>query len=250
MSKPIYLYITPFFPSAESWRGGYCLDAAKAIIHDGRYDVRVVVSGCGADYEWDGIKVYSLRRLEAPSGIVPFFLGWANNLLLQSKLKQEGIDIKNVAVCHANTLSFGHYSAWLKRKNPPCKAIIQFHSSYSLVLRSGRLGVIPVHATLLYLYYRHICENVDILAFVSEMSMRTFGKRYVDAPEGKIEDVRSQLLLGRWLPSLRLHRQIVVYNVCQPIITHILFAGFQCLPRSNKANFQPFDFVLKDIGCP
>lgn len=212
MSKPIYLYITPFFPSPESWRGGYCLDAAKAIISDGRYDVRVVVSGRGNDYEWDGIKVYSLHRVGAPSGVVPFLLGWINNQLLQKKLRQEGIDVKSVAVCHANTLGFGHYSAWLKRKNPSCKAIIQFHSSYSLGLRSGRLGVIPFHATLLYLYYRHVCKNVDVLAFVSDMSRRTFGKRYVDVPEGEVEDVRSQLLLGRLLPPLKLPRQVVVYN--------------------------------------
>ena len=46
--KRIYLFVTPFFPSPESWRGGYCLDAAQALIRDGRFDVRVFVPGPSA----------------------------------------------------------------------------------------------------------------------------------------------------------------------------------------------------------
>lgn len=42
-SKPIYLYITPFFPSSRTWQGGFCLDAVRAIRADGRYEVVVMV---------------------------------------------------------------------------------------------------------------------------------------------------------------------------------------------------------------
>ena len=212
MSKPIYIYLTPFFPSPESWRGGYCLDAAKALIRDGRYDVRVMVPDRGDDYEWDGVKVYRFRRIVAPSGTVPFLLFWINNWFLRRKLKREGILAERVSVFHANTLNLGHYSACMKKLNPSCRTIIQFHSSYSLELRNGRLGLIPVHATLAYLYHCYICKSVDVLAFVSEMSRRTFGKRYVSNPEGEVRDVRSLLVLGKWLPALRLPRQVVVYN--------------------------------------
>ena len=212
MNKPIYLYITPFFPSPEHWRGGYCLDAAKAIARDGRYDVRVMVTGKGVDYEWDGVTVFRFRRIIAPSGIIPFILTGLNNVIFRRKLKEMGVDPRNVTVCHANTLDFGHYAAFFKRLNSKAKTIIQLHSSYSLHLDSGRIGLIPIHATMLYFYYRRICASVDILAFVSDMSRRTFGKRYVGAPEGEVKDVRSLLWLGKILPPLKLPMQAVVYN--------------------------------------
>ena len=88
MSDRVYLYITPFFPSPTTWRGGYCLDAAKALIRDGRFDVRVITFGGGADYEWDGVKVASVRRIVAPSGIFPFWINVINNWLLKKKLIQ------------------------------------------------------------------------------------------------------------------------------------------------------------------
>ena len=243
MVKPIYLYITPFFPSPQKGWGGYCFDAAKAIARDGRYDVRVMVIGEGDDYEWVGVKVSRFRRLIAPSGTIPFVLEVFNNRIFRRKLKSMGIDLRDVAVCHANTLDCGHYAAFFKRLNPNAKTVIQMHSSYSLHLDSGRLGLIPIHATMLYFYYRRICANVDVLAFVSEMSKRTFGKRYVGTPEGEVKDVRSLLWLGKFLPPLKLPKQVVVYNG----IDKSLFSP-KAKPRHDGfvigcvANFQP----LKD----
>jgi len=243
MNKPIYLYITPFFPSPESWRGGYCLDAVKAIIRDGRYDVRVLVTGNGDDYVWDGISVACFKKIIAPSGIMPFAFEWINNNLFIRKLKSIGIDFSNVAVCHVNTFGCGHYASCFKRINPHSETIIQIHFSYGLHLDSGRLGVIPFHATLLYLYYRRICMSVDVLAFVSKMSRDTFGKMYDGVPEGRVKDVRDLLWFGKYMPSLKLPKQMVVYN---GIDTSLFFPGNK-EPHGGfvigcVANFQP----LKD----
>lgn len=212
MSKPIYLYITPFFPSPESWRGGYCLDAAKALTRDGRYDVRVMVPGSGHDYDWDGIKVYRFKKLVLPCGVAPFLVNWYNNWQFRRKLEEMGVKPEEVVVCHANTLGFAHYGAYFKGLNPKTKTVVQMHSSYSFGLRSGRLGLLPVHATMLYLYLRKMCMGCDVLAFVSDMARRTFGKIYVGAPEGEVRDVRSLLWLGRWLPALKIKETAVVYN--------------------------------------
>jgi glycosyltransferase involved in cell wall biosynthesis len=243
MNKPIYLYITPFFPSPKSWRGGYCLDAVKAIIRDGRYDVRVMVIGNDSDYIWDDINIACFRKVNAPSGVIPFLFKWINNNLFIQKIKSMSIDFSNVAVCHVNTLDCGHYASCFKKINPQTKTIIQMHSSYSLHLDSGRLGVIPFHATLLYLYYRKICMNVDVLAFVSKMSRDTFGMMYDRVPEGHIDDVRKFLLFGKFMPPLKLPKQVVVYNG----IDSSLFSSLD--KKSHRgfvigcvANFQP----LKD----
>lgn len=243
MSKPIYLYITPFFPSPESWRGGYCLDAVKAIIRDGRYDVRVIACGPGHDYEWDGVLVYRLKRVIAPFGLFPFLLDYLNNHFLKRLLDRIGVSGEDVGVCHANTLGFAHYAAFFKRISPHAKTIVQFHSSYSITLRSGRLGVIPIHATVLYFYLRRMVEHVDVLAFVSEMARNTFGKCFVGEPEGEIRDVRSQLTFGRFMRDLRLPQQIVVYNG----VDTRLFNASGRAPHEGfvigcVANFQP----LKD----
>ena len=214
MKKRVYLYVTPYFPSPESWRGGYCLDAAKAIIADGRYDVRVMLleSGGGGDYDWDGIRVNRVRWLVAPSRTFPFLLEGVNNRRFRMKLSEMGLSPADVAVCHVNTIGLGHYAAYMKRLNPATRTIIQLHSSYSVVLSNGRMGLLPVHATLMYLWYRRIIERVDMLAFVSKMSRDTFGKRFVGTPEGEVRDVRSQLWLGRFLRGMRLPERRVVYN--------------------------------------
>ena len=175
MGKQIYLYITPFFPSPESWRGGYCFDAVKALMRDGRYDVRVMVPGRGNDYEWDGIKIYRFKKIGLPCGVAPFLVRPYNNRQFRLKLKEIGIRPEEVAVCHTNTLGFAQYAAYFKRLNPVAKTLMQTHCSYGFWIRSGRLGVLPVHATILYLYLRKMCMGCDVLAFVSDMARRTFG---------------------------------------------------------------------------
>jgi hypothetical protein len=62
MSRPVYLYMTPFFPSPKTWTGGFCLDAVKALKADGRYEVVVMTAeDFGGDYEIDGVKVFQFR---------------------------------------------------------------------------------------------------------------------------------------------------------------------------------------------
>ena len=252
MDKPVYLYITPFFPSPESWRGGFCLDAAKALVRDGRYDVRVLTTGRGGDYEWDGIKVLRMRRLVAPCGLFPFLFAPVNNCIFRRKLRNAGIDCSKVAVCHVNTFFFGHYAAYFKRLAKSAKAIVQIHTSFNPELRSGRAGLVPMHADWLYLYYRRVLRGVDLLAFVSETARRTFGRCHGGAPEGETRDARRQLPTGRWLPELKLPRWTVLYNG----IDTALFS-----PRGKKphdgfvigyvANFDPLKdhmTLLKSAG--
>ena len=141
-----------------------------------------------------------------------------NNRQFRLKLKEIGIRPEEVAVCHTNTLGFAQYAAYFKRLNPVAKTLMQTHCSYGFWIRSGRLGVLPVHATILYLYLRKMCMGCDVLAFVSDMARRTFGKIYVGAPEGEIRDVRSLLWLGKRLPALKIKETAVVYNGIDPAL--------------------------------
>ena len=156
--------------------------------------------------------MFRFKRSVLPCGVFPFALERRNNRFFAAKLRDMGLSPQDVAVVHVSTLSCAHYAAWLKRTNPATAAFVQLHLSYAFSLRSGRLGVLPLHATFLYRYYRRIVESVDGLIFISKMSRDTFGKRYVGSPEGKIEDVRRQLLFGRFMRPVRQPRAFVVYN--------------------------------------
>lgn len=212
MGKPVYLYVTPYMPSPESWRGGYCLDAAKAIARDGRYDLRAVTFGRGGNYDIDGLHVIRARRLTAPCLLFQFLLDPINDRLLLRALRRNGIFPTDIAVCHANAIECGHNATFIRRLNPKAKAVLQIHFSYGLFLSCGRLGVVPLHAEMLYLRYRRMLAEIDMLAFVSEMARDTFGKRFIGSPEGEVADVRQKLPLGRLLPPLRLPKQCVIYN--------------------------------------
>lgn len=210
--KPLYLYITPFFPSHKSWRGGFCLDAVKAIIRDGRYDVRVFSTSSAQDYQYDGIKVYGFKRLILPSGILPFAVSRINNRLFFRKLNSSGVCVEDIAVCHTHTLSFAAYSSSLKKKNPKIKAINQLHTSFGFDLSSGRLGLIAGHATLLYFYHRRIMESLDFLVFPSKFAQLTFNKYYKSSTENVFDDVRRRLLFGRFFRPVKFPRSVVLYN--------------------------------------
>ena len=69
--NPIYIVVTPFFPSPETWRGAYCYDFVKALMRTGKYDVRVFVPGNGADYDYQGVHVYRFPVKYLPSNVFP-----------------------------------------------------------------------------------------------------------------------------------------------------------------------------------
>ena len=235
-NKPIYLYITPFFPSPETWRGGYCLDVAKALTRMGTYDVCIMVPGQENDYIWDGIFVMRFPKITLPCGVAPFLFTWYNNHLFQQKLQQVGIKVEDITICHANTFECAPYACFLKQLNSKIITLIHHHCSYGLNLRAGRLGRLPIHSTLLYFYYRMLSERVDAHVFCSETSRRTFGKYFVTSPEGEVQDVRRQLLLGRWIRDWRMPKSIVLYNGVDSSVFH---------PKTNISK-NPNAFV---IGC-
>lgn len=63
MNKGIYIEITPFFPTPDSFRGPFIYDQVKAIIDTDRFDKVVVFRPCNVnnvvkDYVYEGIEVH------------------------------------------------------------------------------------------------------------------------------------------------------------------------------------------------
>ena len=209
--KPIYLYITPFFPSASHWQGGFCYDAARALINDGRYKVIVIVTGDTVeDYEYNGVKVYALKRLKLPYDCAPFLFTGINGWLLKRKLARIGIDINEVAVCHANMQP--EYAYAVKRANPRAKALWQTHwMGAPFNIGAYSLGVIKGLSDLLYLYWRKMLEAMDVVVVLSKLHVKQFGKAYPEGPLGQEVDIREQTLFKHYR-AIRPKRIAVFYN--------------------------------------
>ena len=212
MSKPIYLYITPFFPSPESWRGGFCLDAVKALMRDGRYRVIVMKPGKGADYEYEGIRIYRFQRRSFPSGLAPFLLADLNERYFLRKLADMGVSPDTVSVCHVHSYEYS-YAIALKKINRSVIAITQTHRMGApFVVESGRLGVVPIHANFLYSYYKRLLEAADIVIVLSRLHLRQFGLAYPFGPLGAAVDIRERLLFGRYYKCIHPKKVRVLYN--------------------------------------
>lgn len=172
--KPIYIYITPFFPSTESWRGAYCLDFVKALMRTGRYDVHVFMEGGGRDYEIQGVKVHRFPVRRLPSNMFPYLFTKRNVRSFLAKVAACGIDVKNVAVCHANTANFGVYPLAIKNANPNCLTLLHHHDLQSFGLNNGILCHCWPYNLIQFPRLRKMHEKIDCHVFISEQARRSF----------------------------------------------------------------------------
>lgn len=209
-------------------------DFVRALQRTGKYDVRVFRTGAGPDYDYHGIHVYRFEHKELPCGFAPFLMHRINKRAFLKKVKAVGIDWKNVAVFHAHEITYPLFVKDIKREYPELKILLHFHSGPLVHLKTGRLGVLPIHSTFLYLYYRRNLELVDLPIFVSRRQQRLFGKWYANGYLKEPVDIRRGVWLGRWLRPIRLQPSIVLYN-------GIDYSVFNSTGRQSHVGFR--------IGC-
>lgn len=172
--KPVYVVVTPFFPSPQSWRGAYCLDFVKALMRTGRYRVVVFTEGRGGDYEIEGIKVHVFRATRLPSNVFPMLFSRCNQRRFLAAVARSGINFADVAICHANTANYGIYALAMKGKSPMCKALLHHHDLASFGLNTGRLHRCWLYNAIQYPILRRMHEAIDLHVFVSEVSRKSF----------------------------------------------------------------------------
>lgn len=216
MTKKMYICVTPFFPTPDSFRGAYVYDQVRAIQRTGRYDV-IVFRPTGLNdkriyYEYEGIKVYLFHHIQMPSY---FFNGLTNGFNCKKFLKcisELGLDISRVAVVHGHTSSFAAYGLALKQLNPDIQALVQHHDRDPFTIRNGRLAKLKPN-----LYYRAITNiklfnQVDChisISHVVEDNLLSFPR------PGKYETYLSyleKLNIAKELPSISPKRSLILYN--------------------------------------
>lgn len=210
--KPVYLYITPFFPGPDTWRGAYSLDFVRALARLSNYDVRVVIPGRGPDYEMDGIPVIRLPEWRLPSMMFPLLFARRNARALLRALRDHGIDPAHIAVCHANTPPYAPYALAVRRANPAARALLHHHFLDSYGLALGRiLRRAFLHRLLHYFLFRRIHAQLDGHIFISEANRRAF-LAVPDASWTDWPDYRRQMRGLSWCPSPTIRASYILRN--------------------------------------
>lgn len=178
--KPIYLVITPFFPTVESFRGPYVYDQVRALECDGRYHVVVLKPTSWLhreeNYEYGGVKVYRFTTFDLPTNA---WSGWGDSLSYRSFnkcLKRLNIDCDDIAVVHSHVTALGKFANFVKSKNPKCLTVLQHHGYDVLGVTDGRFAGKEWHRTHCINYGVNICNKIDLHVGVSQEILRYLGK--------------------------------------------------------------------------
>lgn len=220
----IYLYITPFFPSTDSWRGAYCLDFVKALrVARPNMRVEVFVPGEGENYEVGGVRVHRFKVRYLPSNILPFLFRRNNEMSFLRAVENAGLCVKDVVVCHGNTANFAIYPLALKRLNRQTKTLLHHHDLASFGVNNGMLHRCSLYNVFLFRRLRELHEQIDCHVFISEVSRRSF----LTAPDASwtvYDDYKAQMRgpkLFRCRP-VRIKESVVLHNgVCAELFNHV-----------------------------
>lgn len=203
-----------------------------------RYEIRVLVPGGGGDYEYGGVAVHRFITKSLPCGLAPFLFKRKNQMLFGEALARIGVRLDDIAFCHAHTSELAYVTEFVKKHSPNALTLLHHHCINPIRLVSGRLGVVPLHATWLYFYLRHLCEQVDVHVFCSEQSRRSYAKMYrKNTPECGFVDFKFALLIGRFLRSFLMKDSLVLYNGIDSSVFH----PHDCVRKESSEEFV--------IGC-
>ena len=172
--KNVYLYVTPFFPSPNIWRGSYCYDFVKALSSHGRFRVEVFKSGDGKDYEVDGMKVHTFKTIDMPSNIFPFLTANYNQRNFVSAVSKAGLEFDDIIVCHGNSAECSIYPLAIKQRNRNCKTLLHHHSLGSFGFSAGRLRNNRLYRLVQAPILKAHHKMIDCHVFISEACRRHF----------------------------------------------------------------------------
>ncbi len=137
-----YVIVTPFFPSADNWRGAFVLDQANALRRAGM-DIEVFMpskSKRASDFSFRGFTVHRFYVRETPTYFFNGFFNDYNSRSFLNAVSAIGLSISDVDFVHCHTGSFGIYGVALKRLNPAIKTLLQHHDPDPFQVRNGRLA--------------------------------------------------------------------------------------------------------------
>lgn len=241
--KDIYLVVTPFFPTPDSFRGPFVYDQVRAIRRESDYEVVVYHPTGSRDsntcYTYGDELVHLFKIKQTPSNLFCGIFDKHNCKSLIEALRRDGVDIDRIRYVHCHTMPFGCYGMALKKQNPDLKVIVQHHSRDPYSLLYGKLASWKFN---LYYRYRHslkIAESVDLHVCVSKIiedNLLKFPRASV------LEDYKPYL---NRISPLRRVKSPLIKNSC------VLYNGVDCSKFyvEHKAEIlQQYDIRIGCIG--
>lgn len=146
MEKKIYVEITPFFPTNDSFRGPFIYDQVKALERTGRFS-KILVLRPGKIWErkqyyvYDGIKVHLFPCLFTPSYILNGIFDSINQWLFKRWFKKNFEKyIPDIVIAHAHVSTLAIFPLVIKKMNSNIKAVIQHHDLDPFTIRNGKFA--------------------------------------------------------------------------------------------------------------
>ena len=138
--KKIFLVITPFFPSNNSFVGSYVFDQVNEIRNQTNFNIEVikVVSTFSSEknYEFKGFRVHIFKLFDIPFFIVPGIFNRLNKVRFNNFLNEKNIE--KIQYSHAHV----SYPAAYLVEDLNCKKMVQHHGLDVLQLLNGRNNLI------------------------------------------------------------------------------------------------------------
>lgn len=171
--KEIYLVVTPFFPTPNSFRGPFIYDQVRAIRQNSDFEVIVFNPTLIKDqrdyYQYNQEKVFLFKTKQTPSNLFTGFFDKYNCNSLIKSIKANDIDITKIRYVHCHTMPFGIYGLALKSLSPKIKVIVQHHSRDPYSLLYGKLAGWRPNLNYKYRHSLYIAENTDLHVCVSKL---------------------------------------------------------------------------------
>jgi glycosyltransferase involved in cell wall biosynthesis len=211
--KKIYLVITSYFPTPESWRCAFIYDQVKTIQQLSQYQVVVVNTDVINDYVYNGVNVIAFKPWRRGLLIFPWLIEWINTRRLLKTLILHGISLNDVMVVHTHLVPNAYLGKGLKKINTNIKTMIQFHDADPFaVLQSERFNFFGLKRIAYFLYHRSLVESTDACVSIS----KNVTKVALECPRQNVyttyEPVKKVQRDLRFCRSAHIHKLILLHN--------------------------------------
>lgn len=143
--KQYYIVVTPFFPTATSFRGGYIYDQVNAIAKNSDMEIIVFKAtnkyrNSNKSYEYQGIRVNLFFMLDSPSYLFNGIFNKINSWLFYKSFCKHNIPLDRIKFVHCHTSTFGALGIELKRHARHVKVLLQHHCRDPYCVLYGKLS--------------------------------------------------------------------------------------------------------------
>lgn len=169
-----YIVVTPFFPSPDSYVGGYVYDQVRAIKKLTGHEIIVYKPANQeiAGYEFEGFSVRHFKAKNTPSYFFNGIFNRYNGKSFVKKFISDGINPEKIFAVHSHVSNFGACGIALKKLNPNILTILQHHDLDPFTVLNGRFAGNYINLFIRASINRRLFENIDLHVSISSQTQK------------------------------------------------------------------------------